>query len=90
MYVSIRRIGGVRSSQDSVSAGVDGRGRFILEGLAAGEYELTVNAWIPRTSAAPQGTSLPAARQTVSVPEKGEINVTLVYDLSAKPPAVTP
>jgi len=90
MHVAMRRIGGMGSSRGNVGAEVDGRGRFVLERLAAGEYELTLNAWIRRASTATQATSFPTVRQTVSVPEKGEINVTLVYDLSAKPQAVKP
>jgi len=90
MHVAMRRVGGMGSSRGNVVTEVDARGRFVLEGLAAGEYELTLSAWIRRASTAPQATSFPTVRQTVSVPEKGEINVTLVYDLSAKPQAVRP
>lgn len=90
MYVTVRRMGGIRSSMDNVATEVDARGRFVLEGFAAGEYELRVSIWMRPTSAAPQGTSFPGIRQTVSVPEKGEINVTIIYDLNAKPQAVTP
>ncbi|HLL15669.1 MAG TPA: carboxypeptidase-like regulatory domain-containing protein [Pyrinomonadaceae bacterium] len=91
IHVSMRRIGGVRSSSDNLSIEVDRRGRFIREGLAAGEYELTASGWVPPMPGASHGTGLPVVRQTVTVPEKGEINVTLIYDLSAKPqPMVTP
>lgn len=90
LYVTMRRVGGLRSSWENVATEVDGRGRFVLEGLAAGEYELRASIWIQPTSAAPQGASMPGIRQTVSVPEKGELNLTLVYDLNAKPQAVRP
>lgn len=90
LYVMLRRMGGVRSSLENIATEVDGRGRFVLENLAAGEYELHATVWIRPTSAAPQGSSMTGGRQIVSVPERGEINVTLVFDLSAKPQAVTP
>jgi hypothetical protein len=33
---------------------------------------------------------LPAVKQIVNVPEKGETSVTVVYDLNAKPEGTTP
>ncbi|HEX8635354.1 MAG TPA: carboxypeptidase regulatory-like domain-containing protein [Pyrinomonadaceae bacterium] len=90
LYVTMRRVEGVRASWENVAVEVDGRGRFVLEALAPGEYELKANVWVRPTPTAPLGASIPPVRQNVSVPEKGEVNVTLVYDLSAKPQAVTP
>ena len=88
LQVTIRRTDGRRSGWDNVSAEVDNRGRFTVGGLIAGEYELIGLGWIRPSAAAPQGSALPGFRQIVSVPEKGEINVTMVYDLNAKPAAV--
>lgn len=90
MYVVLRLAGGERTARDNISTEVDGRGRFVLEGLVAGEYELTGNGWIRPSPDAPQGTAFPTVRQIINVPEKGEINVTLIYDLSAKPQGATP
>jgi protocatechuate 3,4-dioxygenase beta subunit len=90
IHVSMRRVGGATSQWDGVSIEVDRRGRFILEGLVAGEYELTANGWITRTPGSPHGTGFPAVKQIVNVPEKGEINVTLAFELDAKPQGVTP
>ncbi|HYP01676.1 MAG TPA: carboxypeptidase-like regulatory domain-containing protein [Pyrinomonadaceae bacterium] len=90
LYVTKRRIGTEGTSPDNTSTLVDARGRFILEGLAAGEYELVLSGWVRPAPGAPRGTSLPPSRQTISVPEKGEATVTLVYELSAKPQGATP
>ena len=91
LWVSLRRLG-ANSSRNSSGAEVDGRGRFIIEGLAAGEYELMTNVWIQSAPGARPGTPLPTISQTVNVPEKGEADVTVVYDLNAKPqqPRPTP
>jgi hypothetical protein len=90
MYVRMRPVGGERSGRYNISTEVDSRGRFVFEGLIAGEYELVGHGWIRSPTGAQTGTGLPSARQTVSVPEKGEINVTLVYDLNAKPQGARP
>jgi hypothetical protein len=90
LRVSVRRRGAGRSRWGDYGAEVDARGRFMLEGLAAGEYELTTQGWIRPTPAAPQGMPLPAVKQIVNVPEKGETSVTVVYDLNAKPEGTTP
>ena len=90
LQVRLRRRGAVRSPWGEQGVEVDARGRFVLNGLVAGEYELTASGWIQPTPGAPRGVGLPSASQTVNVPEKGEINVTLVYDLTAKPQGTTP
>ncbi|MDQ3754045.1 MAG: carboxypeptidase-like regulatory domain-containing protein [Acidobacteriota bacterium] len=67
------------------SVEVDARGRFILDGLATGDYEVTLRGWI----AGPPGNvprgQLPTVKQSVTVPGSGETSITFVYDLSAKP-----
>lgn len=90
IHISMRRVGGATSQWDNVSIEVDRRGRFVREGLVAGEYELTANGWIFPTPGSPHGTRFPTVRQIVNVPEKGEINVTLAYELDPKPQVVTP
>ena len=84
LQVTLRRKGGANSPWGQQGVEVDARGRFVLNGLVAGEYELTASGWIQPTPGAPQGVGLPSANQTVNVPDKGEINVTLVYNLNAK------
>lgn len=55
-------------------AEVDARGHFVLEGLAPGEYEIVVQMYSRR--------GMKEAKQTISVPASGEMNVTLALDLS--------
>lgn len=83
LWVSLRRLN-ANSSRNSNGAQVDGRGRFIIEGLAAGEYELMTNVWIQSAPGAHGGTPLATIRQTINVPEKGETSVTVIYDLDMK------
>jgi hypothetical protein len=61
---------------------VDTRGSFIFEGLAAGEYELTLGA--RQAGAADSGARLSAARQTVRVSDNSTANVTLVFEPATK------
>jgi hypothetical protein len=94
MSVSARRtdtqaLGGIRPAQ------VDARGRFTLEGLAAGEYELTLTA-SPRFAVVvgPDGVPTPTStpvpgfprsiRQKVAVSQSGEVQVALTLDLTPK------
>jgi hypothetical protein len=81
MNATLRRAGSTSAGSGS-SAEVDSRGRFLIEGLMAGEYELVVNAFIPSTVVGQQPTRFPSIRQNISVSEAGEASVTLVYDLS--------
>lgn len=90
LQVIILRAGSRRPGGDTVAVEVDNRGRFTIEGLIAGEYELVGRGWVRPSAAAPHGSALPGFKQSVSVPEKGEINVTMVYELNAKPAAVLP
>jgi len=86
LSVSARRLGvaaGPPWSGNSVE--VDARGRFILDGLAAGDYEVAVRGWIAGQPGTPPGARLPNIKQNVTVPGSGETLITLVYDLSAKP-----
>lgn len=77
MAVRARPLSG--GAQAGFFAEVDARGRFLLEGLAAGDYELSLDSFPPR----PRGAEV---KQNVTVNGTGETTVTLVLDLSAKPP----
>jgi hypothetical protein len=62
---------------------IDERGRFVIERLAPGEYELTLLF----AFAAPPGarpTMPPPVKQTVTVTNGAEAQVTLTLDLSAR------
>lgn len=73
------------------SAILDARGRFSIDSLMPGEYELTVNSMrmLPSPPGLPpppilQTPNRPLAKQNVAVTNGVETNVTLVVDLSAK------
>ncbi len=61
-------------------AEIDARGRFLIEGLTAGQYELTLSTYDTRPGA---NIRVPPVKQTVNVMSAGESEVTLVLDLSA-------
>jgi hypothetical protein len=63
---------------------VDARGRFSIEWLTAGDYEVTVGPRLPAmTGGGPSSTRGVTSKQIVRVIDNGELEVTLVYDLSA-------
>ncbi len=63
-------------------AQVDSRGRFIIEGMSPGDYELTLQAFLIGT---PPRRIVPA-RQNVTVVNGVETEVTMTLDLEAKQP----
>jgi len=65
---------------------VDGRGRFVIEGLASGVYELSLMSQsIPQILSGPLSPErLYALKQTISVADGAEISATVVLDLSDK------
>jgi protocatechuate 3,4-dioxygenase beta subunit len=80
----------------AVSATVDARGQFLLEGLAAGEYEVRVNVFSTTMSitissggsGSVDGPPAPPRRyptvmQKVAVPAAGEVPLVMVYDVTA-------
>jgi hypothetical protein len=81
LSVSAARVGASATGGNFVGGGasVDSRGRFVLEGLMSGDYELSVRAYAPDTRG-PQ--RFPVVKQTVVMTEGGEASVTVVYDLS--------
>ncbi len=60
-------------------AEVDARGRFIVEGLLGGGYDVVLFGYL----VTPPARRLPDVRQSVNVADGGETNVTISYDLSA-------
>jgi len=61
------------------AAEVDARGRFVIEGLAPGEYEVRVNIF-------GQGRSHNSEPQRISVADGADYQVTIPLDLNAPPP----
>jgi hypothetical protein len=80
LLVSAQRLSGA-SRTGGRPAQVDARGKFVLEGLAPGEYELVLSSFM-RAGAAP-GSRPPVVRQKITV-GAGETTATLTYDLGAK------
>ena len=77
IYISVRR-----ASQTELSlpgAEVDARGRFVIDGLPAGEYQLRLSGSLGRA-----GTHFKPVVQNVQVTNGAETQATLVIDLDAK------
>jgi protocatechuate 3,4-dioxygenase beta subunit len=64
---------------------VDARGHFVIEGLAAGEYDVTVRVFGMNVNQFPTSNS-----QHVSLADGGEATVSLTLDLGAQPEGVKP
>lgn len=62
------------------SALVDSRGRFVVEGLAAGTYEINVSVYIPSDR-----RRVPSAKQQVTVSDGVATEVTIPLDLTPRP-----
>ena len=62
---------------------VDERGRFLIEGLAAGVYELKVNAF-PMKPGPVNTAEFPSVTQTVTIPHNNEAKVSLTLDFKGK------
>lgn len=65
------------------SQGTDARGRFVIEGIPAGSYDLLVNAYVPESR-----TRQPSSKQTVTVTEGSvvEVEPIIVLENSQSPP----
>ncbi|MDQ3744816.1 MAG: carboxypeptidase-like regulatory domain-containing protein [Acidobacteriota bacterium] len=79
IYVFARRVGGEETNADMAEA--DTRGRFAVEHLPAGEYEVQARVMVFQPGARP-AMSEP---QHVSLGEGGDMNVTLTVDMNAPP-----
>ncbi|HST52625.1 MAG TPA: carboxypeptidase-like regulatory domain-containing protein [Pyrinomonadaceae bacterium] len=64
---------------------IDSRGRFRIEGLAAGEYDVTLQGFSRSTNRQFRGNT-----QHVSVADGGDTTVTLTLDLGAQPGGIKP
>jgi hypothetical protein len=83
LRLSYRRIDGDRNRYDG-SVEIDARGRFLIEKLVAGDYELIVGpmgVMVTGDAGGETQNRLPTVKQTVNVRPETESNVTLVLSL---------
>jgi hypothetical protein len=73
------------STRGGSARGLDSRGRFLIEGVAAGTYELNVNAQIPQSHRPPT-----IVKQTVTVTDGAVTDVAVTLDLLQRPEPPTP
>jgi hypothetical protein len=59
---------------------VDGRGHFLIEGVAPGNYDLFISSWNPNG-----GGGITSPRQTVIVTADSRSDVEISLDLASKP-----
>jgi hypothetical protein len=85
--VYARRVGAV-STIGEIAIEVDSQGRFLIEGLMGGEYEIGVGGYLPASPGSPNGRRLPTVRQKLNVSDTGETNVTIIFDLSRPTEAI--
>lgn len=79
LMVSARRIGGNDQNNQRMPAEVDGRGRFVMEEMIAGEYELMLQPTRPALR-----NRLRPMAQTVTVTDGAVLQVVFVVDLGEK------
>jgi len=60
----------------------DEKGRFVIDGLPAGEYDLSINLIKRNADGSQQAVSLPGSNQRVTVRENAETSVTITFDPS--------
>jgi protocatechuate 3,4-dioxygenase beta subunit len=76
VFVSARRAGAGNEDQSGRTVLADTRGRFVIEGLAPGEYEVLARVSTDR------GQMFQSNVQHISLGESGDMSVTLMLDLS--------
>jgi carboxypeptidase family protein len=74
LVVSVAKVG---ETAPNSGMGVDARGRFLIEGLATGSYEVTVTTYVPEWRQAPR-----RIKQLVAVTDGAATDVMLTVDLT--------
>ncbi|MEK6286057.1 MAG: carboxypeptidase-like regulatory domain-containing protein [Acidobacteriota bacterium] len=82
MFLSIRRIGAAQN-QGRRPPYPDSRGRFAIDGLLPGEYELSLTVQVRQVAGSPQ-IGPKSVKKTVTVTNGAETQVTMVVDLNEK------
>ena len=80
MWITLNRQNDETEQRPVGGGGVDARGRFLVEGLATGDYQLILRVQFPPDFGRPPAS----VKQTVSVTSGIETEVTVVLDLTAK------
>lgn len=78
--VRLMKPGETSSDMNMRPSQVDSRGHFVIEGVAAGSYELNVSAYIPGLR-----NKEPSAKQQISVADGVVTEVTVTLDLNQNP-----
>lgn len=81
IFISVHKAGEDENAQPVSYSQADARGRFILEGLAAGDYQIIVRAQLPLP---PGRGRFVTSRQSVTVSNRVETEATVVLDLTEK------
>src|SRR5262249_40180169 len=83
MFLNLRRAGS-KENVNNTNSVVDARGRFVVSGLSPGDYELNLyyQSRAPSPDNHAQGAITKQVKQTVSVTNGAETQVSLVVDLT--------
>ena len=79
LVISLSKVGDSNETMGGGTA-VDARGHFLIEGLAAGTYEMTVSAFVPEWRRRPR-----TSKQLVTVTDGAATDVMLTIDLTPPP-----
>jgi protocatechuate 3,4-dioxygenase beta subunit len=88
VFVFVLKSGAEPNTRPAAYTQADARGRFIIEGLATGEYQIRINAYLPPEGNAPPNRRPLIATQNVSVANGVETEATITLDLANKGPEV--
>jgi hypothetical protein len=77
IYISIHKAGDDENAPPLAYTQPDARGRFVLDGLVAGDYQVIVRAQVPLAN----GNTLITGRQNVTVSNGSESQTTVILDL---------
>lgn len=82
MFLTVRRVGS-KEPVNNTNQTADARGRFVIPGLSSGDYELTLAYQSRPTPGTDRGgVTSRQVKQTVSVTNGAETQVTLIVDLN--------
>jgi hypothetical protein len=83
LFITLQKPGEDANARPLAYTQADARGRFLLEGIAAGEYQIILRAMFPPSFGRGR---LDTVKQTVTVSNGVETEATLTLDMTAKEP----